>query len=70
MNADTIIQQIEALFSANIKMADRHNLETIQVTTPRAKTIMQDILFYKNEKSKANSKHIKKEPAWLDEKWI
>jgi hypothetical protein len=70
MKADSIIQQLEALISANLKMATRHNLETIQITTPRARMLMLDILEYKKEKSKAASKHIKKEPAWLNEKWI
>ena len=70
MKADSIIQELEALISANLKMATRHNLETIQITTPRARMLMHDILAYKKEKSSAASKHIKREPAWLDEKWI
>ena len=70
MKADSIIQELEALISANLKMATRHNLETIQITTPRARMLMHDILAYKKEKSKAASKHIKREPAWLNEKWI
>ena len=70
MKADSIIQELEALISANLKMATRHNLETIQITTPRARMLMLNILAYKKEKSKAASKHIKNEPAWLNEKWI
>jgi hypothetical protein len=70
MKADSIIQELEALISANLKMATRHNLETIQITTPRARMLMLNILAYKKEKSKAASKHIKREPAWLNEKWI
>ena len=70
MKADSIIQEVEALISANLKMATRHNLETIQITTPRARMLMLNILAYKKEKSKAASKHIKREPAWLNEKWI
>ena len=66
MKADTIIQEIEALISANLKMANRHNLETIHITTPRARMIMHDILEYKKERSRSMSKHIRKEPAWLD----
>jgi hypothetical protein len=65
MKADSIIQELEALISANLKMATRHNLATIQITTPRARMLMQDILAYKKERSKATSKHMRKEPAWL-----
>ena len=60
MKADSIIQQLEALISANLKMATRHNLETIQITTPRARMLMHDILAYKREKSSSGSKHIKR----------
>jgi vacuolar-type H+-ATPase subunit H len=70
MNADSIIQELEALISARLKIASRHNLETIEITTPRARMLMHDILAYKKEKSRTASKHVKKEPAWLDEKWI
>jgi hypothetical protein len=70
MKADSIIQELEALISATLKMSDRHGLPTIQITTPRARMLMADIKSYKKEKSKSASKHIKKEPAWLNEKWI
>jgi len=70
MKADSIIQELEALISARLKMATRHNLDSIHITTPRARMLMLDILAYKKERSKAASKHIRKEPAWLDEKWI
>jgi vacuolar-type H+-ATPase subunit H len=66
MKADSIIQEVEALISAHLKMATRHNLETIQITTPRARMLMNDILAYKRERSRTASKHIRKEPAWLD----
>jgi hypothetical protein len=66
MKADSIIQQLEALISANLKMATRHGLETIQITTPRARMIMDDIRAYKAANIKAVSKHIRKEPAWLN----
>lgn len=70
MKADSIIQELEALISARLKMATRHELSTIEITTPRARMLMNDILAYKKERSRVNSKHIKKEPAWLEEKWI
>jgi hypothetical protein len=70
MKAESIIQELEALISAQIKTSNRHGLPTIQITTPRAKMLMHDILAYKKEKSKVASKHIKKEPTWLNEKWI
>jgi vacuolar-type H+-ATPase subunit H len=70
MKADSIIQELEALISARLKIASRHNLETIEITTPRARMLMHDILAYKREKSRTASKHVRKEPAWLDEKWI
>jgi hypothetical protein len=66
MKADSIIQELEALISASLKMSTRHELATIQITTPRARMLMNDILAYKKERSKAASKHIRKEPAWLD----
>ena len=70
MKADSIIQELEGLISARLKIASRHNMETIEITTPRARMLMHDILAYKKEKSRTASKHVKKEPAWLDEKWI
>jgi hypothetical protein len=70
MKADSIIQELEALISARLKIASRHNMETIEITTPRARMLMHDILAYKREKSRIASKHVKKEPAWLDERWI
>jgi vacuolar-type H+-ATPase subunit H len=66
MKADSIIQEVEALISAHLKMATRHNLENIQITTPRARMLMNDILEYKKERSRSVSKHIRKEPAWLN----
>ena len=66
MKADSIIQEVEALISAHLKMATRHELPTIQISTARARMLMLDILSYKKEKSRAVSKHMKKEPAWLD----
>ena len=70
MKAESIIEELEALISAQIKTSTRHSLPTIQITTPRARMLMNDILSYKKAKTKVASKHIKKEPAWLDEKWI
>jgi methionine synthase II (cobalamin-independent) len=66
MKAESIIEELEALISAQIKTSNRHGLPTIQITTPRARMLMNDIQSYKKAKTKVMSKHIKKEPAWLN----
>jgi hypothetical protein len=66
MKADSIIQELEALISAHLKMATRHELPEIKISSARARMLMNDILAYKRERSRTASKHIRKEPAWLD----
>jgi len=67
MNAEIIMQEMEALLSINIKMSDRLGLETLSlITVPRARMLLNEIKAYRKEKSKAKSKHIRKEPAWLN----
>ena len=67
MNADTIIQDVEALLSINVKTSERLGLSTLAlITVPRAKMMLRDIRLYKKAKERSKSKHITKEPAWLD----
>jgi hypothetical protein len=67
MKAETIIQEVEALLYANIKLAERMGSNTLSlISLPRAKMIMHDIKAFKSARAKVNSKHLKREPAWLD----
>ena len=74
MNADTIIQEMEALLSINIKTSERVGHATLSlITVARAKMLLQDIKAYKKEKEKSKSKHLKREEAvfsYLDKKLL
>ena len=63
---ETIIQEMEALLSISVKMSDRQGLDQIFVSLPRARMLLGEIKSLRKQNAKALSKHIKKEPAWLD----
>ena len=63
---ETIIQEMEARLSITIKMSDRQGLNEIFFSLPRAKMLLGEIKSLRKQNSKATSKHMKKEPAWLD----
>jgi hypothetical protein len=65
MNYSSLIQEMEALLSVNLKMADRHDLDSISISTARARQFLLNIRSIKKEASRSMSKHIRKEPAWL-----
>ena len=65
MNYSSLIQEMEALLSVNLKMADRHDLDSISISKARARQFLLNIRSIKKEASRSMSKHIRKEPAWL-----
>lgn len=68
MNTETkhLLSTLKGLLSINLKMADRHDLNEISITKARAREILFTINDLEKRYSKIPSKHIKKEPAWLD----
>jgi hypothetical protein len=67
MNYQSVIDQVEPLFSICVKMADRQDLNEIKISKARAKEILLLISNLKtNIKKSANQKIRKGYPAWLD----
>jgi hypothetical protein len=65
MTYDKVASSIEGIFKVLIPIADKIGLNEIKISKARAREILSEITRIKNEKSKANSKHIKREPLWL-----
>ena len=63
---ENVIQQMEALLSISIKMSDRQCLDQVLFSLPRAKMLLSEIKTLRKQNIKVLSKHMKKEPAWLD----
>ena len=65
MDYSSLIQEMEALLSVNVKMADRHGLDSIKISKLVARQFLLNIRKKQKEASRSMSKHIRKEPAWL-----
>jgi len=66
MKYANIVSDIEGMFSVLTKIADRVGNDTIEISNTRAKEILKEIRSIKSQEIKSQSKHIRKEPAWLD----
>ena len=68
MNTQTqnLLSNLKGLLSITIKMSDRQELDQIFFSKSRAKELLLVIKQIEKESLRACSKHIKKEPAWLD----
>jgi len=68
MNTKTqhLLSELKGLLTITIKMSDRQDLEEIHFSKARAKEILLTIKQLEKESLRACSKHIKREPAWLD----
>lgn len=65
MNSKNLIDQIEPLFSACVKMADRHDLSEIRISKARAKEILLIISSIKVQNNKPLHKKVRTGiPAW------
>ena len=62
----TLLSDLEGLLKITIKMADRQDMDQIFFSKTRAKELLLTIKQIENESLKSHSKHLRKEPAWLD----
>jgi hypothetical protein len=65
MTYNNVVSSIEGIFKVLIPIADRVGIDEIRISKARAKELLSEITRIKNEKTKAKSKHVKREPLWL-----
>ena len=65
MTYDNIVSDLEGILKTLIPIADRVGNDEIKISKTRAKEMLLEIKRINNEKEKAKSKHIRREPAWL-----
>jgi hypothetical protein len=65
-----VIESIEPLLSICIKMADRIGNDEIRFSKTRAKELLRSIHSAKKLIEKSKSKHIRREPSWIEERYI
>jgi len=68
MNTKTqhLLSDLKGLLTITIKMSDRQDLDQIFISKSRAKEILLTIKQLEKESLTVRSKHIKREPAWLN----
>ena len=64
-----VVESIEPLLSVCIKMADTVGNDEIRISKTRAKELLSSIRAVKKQIIKSKAKHVRKEPAWLDNPW-